>query len=75
MNHESLRDFALGLPHATEHLPFDEYTLVFKVHGKMLHLGEEELSRQYVQYLSQYKIVILVFNLVPYLALMIMARS
>ena len=35
MNHESLRDFALGLPHATEHLPFDEYTLVFKVHGKM----------------------------------------
>ena len=24
-----------ALPHATEHLPFDEYTLVFKVHGKM----------------------------------------
>jgi predicted DNA-binding protein (MmcQ/YjbR family) len=35
MNHESIREFALSLPLATEHLPFDEYTLVFKVHGKM----------------------------------------
>ena len=35
MNHESIREFALSLPLVTEHLPFDEYTLVFKVYGKM----------------------------------------
>ena len=35
MNHESIRDYCLSLPHTNEGLPFDEVSLVFKVHGKM----------------------------------------
>ena len=41
------------------------------IHGKMFGLDEQELSRQYFQYLAQYKIAIFVFNLVPYVALRI----
>ncbi len=35
MNHEVIREFALRFPHATEGFPFDESSLVFKVHGKI----------------------------------------
>jgi len=35
MNHEELREIALSFPHTTEGFPFDELSLVFKVHGKM----------------------------------------
>lgn len=35
MNQESLREFALSLPGATEGFPFGETVLVFKVKGKM----------------------------------------
>ena len=35
MDIESLRDFCLTLPRATECMPFDDTTLVFKVEGKM----------------------------------------
>ena len=35
MNIETLRDFCLSLPGATESFPFDEYVLVFKVNNKM----------------------------------------
>ncbi|MEY2963601.1 MAG: hypothetical protein RL754_862 [Bacteroidota bacterium] len=35
MNHEAIREYALSLPHTTESLPFDDVSLVFKVHGKM----------------------------------------
>ena len=44
---------------------------VVAVHGKMLNLAEEDLSRAYFQYMAQYKIAILVLNLVPYIALKI----
>ena len=44
-----------------------------KIHGGMFGLGEADLVRQYFQYLAQYKIAIIVFNLVPYIALKIMA--
>jgi len=40
-----------------------------KIHGGMFSLSDEDLSRQYFQYLAQYKIAIFVFNLGPYLAL------
>ncbi len=43
------------------------------VHGKLFGLGKEDLSRQYFQYLAQYKIAIFVLNLIPYIALKIMA--
>ena len=35
MNHEVIREFALCFPLVTEGLPFDESSLVFKVHGKI----------------------------------------
>ena len=31
MNVEGLRDYCLSLPYVSEHLPFDEVTLVFKI--------------------------------------------
>ncbi len=43
-----------------------------KTHSKMFGFDEVELSRQYFQYLGQYKIAIFVLNLIPYIALKIM---
>jgi hypothetical protein len=40
--------------------------------ARMFGLSEADISRAYFQYLAQYKIVFLVFNLAPYLALRIM---
>ncbi|MBW2493854.1 MAG: hypothetical protein JRE43_03805 [Deltaproteobacteria bacterium] len=40
-----------------------------RLHARMFDLSEGDLSRAYFQYLAQYKIAFLVFNLVPYLAL------
>jgi len=42
MNIEELRDFCLSLPGTSEHFPFDETTLVFKVNGKMFALTDLE---------------------------------
>jgi len=42
-----------------------------RIHAKLFDLSEGDLSRAYFQYLAQYKIAVLVFNLVPYLALRI----
>jgi hypothetical protein len=42
-----------------------------RIHAKMFGLSEDDLSRAYFQYLAQYKIATLVFNLAPYLALRI----
>ena len=47
--------------------------LIIPMHGKMFGLSEEHLSRAYFQYLAQYKIAILVLNLVPYIALKLTA--
>ena len=44
-----------------------------KIHGKMFGLDDTNLSRAYFQYIAQYKIAIFIFNLVPYLALRIIA--
>lgn len=38
MDKEALREYCLQKPHTTESFPFDEFTLVFKVHGKMFAL-------------------------------------
>jgi Zn-dependent protease len=43
------------------------------IHAKMYGLSEADLSRAYFQYLAHYKIAIFVFNLVPYIALVIIA--
>lgn len=47
MDIEKLRDYCMSLPEATEGFPFDEWTLVFKVAGKMfgmLPLNAESIS-------------------------------
>lgn len=47
MNVEQLREICLSFPHATEDLPFDEWTLCFKVAGKIFaitSLNAPELS-------------------------------
>ena len=46
---------------------------ISRLHGKMFGLGEEDISRAFYQFVAQYKIAIILFNLVPYLALVIMA--
>ena len=47
--------------------------MISRIHGKMFGLDETDVSRAYFQYLAHYKIAIIVFNLVPYLALVIIA--
>ena len=44
------------------------------VHKKMFGMSEDDLSRAYFQYMAQYKIVVFVFNLAPYVALKIMGQ-
>ena len=43
------------------------------IHGKMFGVGTEEMSLAYVAYLANYKIAIIVLNIVPYVALRIMS--
>lgn len=45
---------------------------ISKLHSKLFGMSEEYLARAYFQYLAQFKIVVIVFNLVPYIALRIM---
>ena len=45
--------------------------VALRIHGKMFTLDEKYLSQAYFQYLAQYKIAIIVFNVVPYFALRI----
>lgn len=42
-----------------------------RMHARMFGLSDDDLNRAYFQYLSQFKIAVLIFNLVPYLALCI----
>ncbi|ARK12946.1 MmcQ/YjbR family DNA-binding protein [Fibrivirga algicola] len=42
MTFDELRDYCLSKPATTESLPFDEFTLVFKVAGKMFALSDIE---------------------------------
>lgn len=42
-----------------------------RIHRKMFNLDEQYLSQAYFQYLAQYKIAIIVLNIVPYFALRI----
>ena len=44
---------------------------VLKTHSKMFGISEAELSKTYFNYLAIYKVAVIVFNLVPYLALKI----
>jgi len=46
--------------------------VISQIHGQLFGMTEQDLGRAYFQYLAQYKIAILVLNLVPYMALKVM---
>ena len=46
---------------------------ISKIHSRLFGLDEKDLGRAYFQYLAQYKIALIVFNIAPYIALKIMA--
>lgn len=48
--------------------------LVYRVHGKMFGLSEETTNKALYYFLAFYKIVFIVFNLVPWIALTIMVK-
>ncbi|MDY0190606.1 MAG: hypothetical protein RBR22_07705 [Desulfuromonas sp.] len=48
-------------------------TTIPRIHAKLFSLEEQDLRRAYFQYLTQYKIITIVLNIVPYIALKIMA--
>jgi hypothetical protein len=47
---------------------------IYRVHGKLFNLTRESFDTQVYQFLGLYKILILVFNLAPLLALWIIQR-
>lgn len=46
---------------------------VVKIHSRMFGVSEDDLTKAYFHYLANYKLLILVLNLEPYLALKIMS--
>ena len=46
---------------------------ISKIHSKMFGVSELEITSAYFQYLANFKIAIVVFSLVPYIALCIMS--
>jgi Family of unknown function (DUF6868) len=46
---------------------------ISRIHAKLFGISQKDLSLVYFEYLGHYKVAILVFNLVPYLALRLMA--
>ncbi len=46
---------------------------ISRIHSQLFGVGEKDLGRAYFQYLAQYKIAIIVFNIAPYVSLKIMA--
>ena len=47
--------------------------LVCRMHGKLFAISEENVAMATYAYLGIYKILLLVFNIVPYIALSIIA--
>lgn len=45
------------------------------IHGSMMELSRSNLNHLYFQYLAFYKVSIFIFNLVPYIALKIVAHG
>ena len=46
---------------------------VKKIHSSLLNIPIDKLDSMYFSYLANFKLVVLVFNLVPYLSLKIMS--
>ncbi len=46
---------------------------ITRLHAKMFGLDPEDVVRDYFRYIAQYKIAIIIFSLVPYIALRLMS--
>lgn len=46
---------------------------ILRIHCQLFDLDETDMNRIYISYIAHYKIVILMLNVVPYLALRLMA--
>ena len=46
--------------------------MAIKIHSKMFGVDEKDLNRMYFEYLGRFKILVIVFNLTPYIALKLM---
>jgi hypothetical protein len=45
---------------------------ISRLHSKLFKVNQADLPSMYFQYLGNYKIAIIIFNLVPYIALKVM---
>ena len=45
------------------------------IHSQMFHVPSDELSQIYLEYLAWYKLLWMIFNLVPYISLRIMLAN
>ncbi|QDG76547.1 DUF6868 family protein [Labrenzia sp. PHM005] len=45
------------------------------LHSEILHIDQQEIGMFYVNVLTQYKLLIVVFNVVPYCALKLMRKT
>ena len=48
--------------------------LIMRLHSRLLGIAESELPRLYFHWLAQFKVMVIVFNLVPWLALKAMGQ-
>jgi len=48
--------------------------VIMKIHGKLMGMDERDLKRVYFTYLANFKIMVICFNLVPYIALILMKQ-
>jgi hypothetical protein len=45
------------------------------IHSQMFHVQSDELSQIYLEYLAWYKLLWMIFNLVPYISLRVMLQT
>jgi hypothetical protein len=46
-------------------------TWITRLHGRIMHMPEDDIARAHFAWLANFKIAVIVFNLVPWLALLI----
>ncbi|MDP0506051.1 MAG: hypothetical protein Q7K47_02365 [Fusobacterium sp. JB019] len=46
---------------------------ISKIHSKLFDLDEKALHLEYFKFLAFYKMIVIIFNIVPYLVLLIMS--
>jgi hypothetical protein len=62
----------IGLLLLTTILLFLMKDFAVKIHSKMFDIDAKDLNRMYFDYLGRFKVLVIVFNLGPYIALRLM---